>query len=534
MSSALLLCLLLRLSSAVLSGIATQKMYLPYKSNLLTCLNTTTEYFNSKIHMCCSRCPPGKKALETCTEMSDTVCENCGPHQYTEHWNTLRKCMACEAHCDKDQEMVQDCTPSTKQICQCREGLHCIDSTKDTCNRCRKNTECQEGRGVIEQGTKQKDVKCAPCAAGSFSNEVSSTEPCHPHTDCRMLGRKTSQNGTSTRDAICSNELLPQILTTRVTSSATGPSSPALTQVTHPTEIEPESAITFNTNMSPVNMSPNRKHSTESFLPSYWTAVICVTLISVIVMVIVVLVCHKKRGRMTDLWDQNANVPKDKVDPVDTDCLIVVPESELEVVSPRNGMCEQNDGVTGSVPRTDRLCSLSRSSSSGSGGVRRKPGTGYSSKEEEQTQTHLAIAHLNNYSRIDSLEDQGYISRESRPSSGAPSPVMEFSGNPTVSVTINTGKCYVNCCHRQGGGTSGAVSAEEDFPAPEEEEGTEVDEGFPIQEEQKVSESEKWKEAGLPVEAESECHWRQCNSVKQQEDGKELQLPVQDTSGNIY
>ncbi|GCB81768.1 hypothetical protein scyTo_0021459, partial [Scyliorhinus torazame] len=466
----------------------------------------------------------GMRALQACTAMADTVCGSCGPNQYTEHWNTLKKCMACVAHCDKDQEMVQDCTSSSKRICQCREGQHCIDSTKDTCNRCRRNTECQIGLGVIKQGTKQNDVKCAPCPAGTFSNNVSSTELCRPHTDCAKLWRKTSQNGTSTTNAICSNELLPPPAVTRDTSSTPRPSSSALTKEER--DITPINEIS-------VSPAPTWKPISEGFQTVRWVILICVFLFVILITVtVVIMVCRKTRGRKPDLWDQNANVPKGLDDPVDRVCLIA--ETVLEAERPRDGMCVQDDDITGSASRSERLCSLSRSSSSGSGGVRKKPGIGYNAKEEEQTQTHLALTHLNNYSRIDSQEDQGYISRESRPSSGAPSPVMEFSGNPTVSVTINTGKCYVSCCHRQGGGAPGPVSAEEDFPAPEEGEGTEVDEGFPIQEEQKASEPEEWKEAGVPVEAESECRWRRYNSVRHCEDGERLQLPVQDTSGNTY
>ncbi|XP_078094976.1 uncharacterized protein LOC144509893 isoform X2 [Mustelus asterias] len=508
------------------------KVHLPYKSNSSTCLNTTTEYFNSRMGMCCSKCPPGMKMTVYCTANVDSVCEGCGSNQYTEHWNRLKKCIACVAPCDKDQEMILNCTVSTKRICQCHEGLHCIDSTKDTCNHCRRNTACQEGQGVIEQGTKQSDVKCAPCAAGTFSNTVSSTEPCHPHTDCALLWRKTLQNGTSTRDAICSKELTlhPPV---RETSSTPRPSSPALTQVTHTTKTEPGNVIARSITQIPDDTAPSRNPSPEGSQIIFWITVVCVPSIVVIILAFVTLMCvrHNIRGKKSELWDQNANVPKKMDDPVETVRLISVPESALEAVSSQNGVCEQNNGVTGS--QAECPCSPSRSNSSGSGGVRQKPGPGFSSKEEEQTQTHVALTHLNNYSRIDSQEDQGYISRESRPSSGAPSPVMEFNGNPTVSVTINTGKCYVNCCHRQGGGAPGPVSAEEDFPTPEEE-GTEVDEGFPIQEEQQASEPEKWKEAGVSVEAESECHWRQYNSVPHQEDGEELQLPVQDTSGNIY
>uniref|UniRef100_UPI00398E90B9 tumor necrosis factor receptor superfamily member 1B-like n=1 Tax=Pristiophorus japonicus TaxID=55135 RepID=UPI00398E90B9 len=527
------LCLLLSLSSAALSDIAIRKDYPPYKKTLLNCLNTTTEYFDSKIQMCCSKCPPGWRKSQQCSATTDTECARCGEHQFTGFWNTLKKCRACEATCSTDQEMVQDCTRTTMRICHCREGLHCIDSTTTTCNHCQKHTACQEGHGVNVQGTKDTNVECAPCDSGTFSNNVSATERCTPHTDCAMQGRKTLHNGSSITDAVCSNELLPR----RGTTQKSGLSLPALIQVTHPTEVEAEtvSSSDITPSIGSMLVEPSMNSSPAPSLSlNLVVAISCGTIIMIGVAIVIMFCLLRKRAvRKPDLWDPSPNVPSAKANPVETVCLIGVNESELEVVSPGNGMCEQNSNGTGSVSGADQLGSLSRSSSSGSRGVRRKPDTGYSLKEEDRTQTHLALAHFNNYSRIDSQEDQGYISRESRPSSGTPSPVIECGGNPTVSVTINTGKCYVNFCHRRGDVDSGPGPAEEDFPAPVEE-GTEVDEGYPIQEEQKGLESDKWKEAGVLVGAESEGHWRQYNSTPHQEDRKELQLSVQDTSGNVY
>ncbi|XP_048417394.1 tumor necrosis factor receptor superfamily member 1B-like isoform X2 [Stegostoma tigrinum] len=537
MNSKPILWLFLSLSCAALIriGTGTLKVYLPYRSESSSCQNTVSEYFDRTISMCCSKCPPGMKREVMCTNNADTMCKPCGLNQYTAYWNMLKKCMSCQAPCKEDQDMVQDCTSSTKRICQCKQGLHCIDSAKDTCNQCRKNTECKEGQGVVKQGTKDTDVKCAPCPPGTFSNKVSSTKPCQPHIDCTMLRRKILQNGTSTRDAVCSDELLPLPPALSWTPSALQTSSltPTPQQLTYLTEVQPVSI----TSWTPVSTTPNRKPSTEELLPGQWAVVICVSSVIMIFVIIVMLACvlRRRAGRKPDLWNQNPNIPMKKTDPGEMVFLIGVNESDLEAAKAQIGSIEQKEYQIESVPGTEHSCSLSRSSSgSGSGGVRRKPGIGYSSKEEECTQTHHALAHFNNCSHIDSQEDQGYISRESRPSSGAPSPVMEFSGNPTVSVTINTGKCYVNCCHRLGAGSSGPVSAEEDCPAPAEEEGTEVDEGFPIQEEHKDSESENWKVAGVPVEAESEDCWQTCSSVQQLEDVKELQLPIQDTSGNMY
>ncbi|XP_069771673.1 uncharacterized protein [Narcine bancroftii] len=135
--------------------------------------------------------------------------------------------------------------------------------------------------------------------------------------------------------------------------------------------------------------------------------------------------------------------PVRDVSQVEAICLISGNETEGEGMVAGDQTCKQNGGPT-SVG--DQLPSLPMKSSGDSQGTRRKPDLGNGLKEEDRSQANFAAP--NNYSPMDCQEDQGYISRESRPSSGTPSPVLEFSGNPTVSVTINTGKCFVNCYYQ--------------------------------------------------------------------------------------
>ncbi|XP_051895586.1 tumor necrosis factor receptor superfamily member 16-like [Pristis pectinata] len=505
---------LLYLLLTVLPGIAAHQDYPTIRKSLSDCSNKTTEYIARGLQLCCSKCRPGTHQLQACSKDMDTQCRPCGNNQYTAYWNTLKKCRGCEAQCSEDQEEVQACTSTSMRVCLCREGSYCIDAAGKTCNQCRKYSECKEGYGVIEQGTKDTDVKCAPCASGTFSDKVSYTEECRPHTECETKGRKTLRKGSSMNDTVCSELLLPMppAQTKAIPTSTPQPST--LTQVTHWTEKE----------------EPTMIHGTETsldFSSSSWLVVICVGIFALITVAVVITVCvnRKRKGRKPDL---KADVPVKNVSQMEAICLISGNEIEPEGVVPRNGTCGQNSGA---LPVGDQLPSLSRSSSGESRGVRRKPDVENSLKEEDQMQAHFAT--LNNYSQMDCQEDQGYISRESRPSSGTPSPVLEFIGNPTVSVTINTGKCFVNCCHCPEDKAAGPSSDEDQYHAPEEEEGIEVDEGFPIQEEQKDSESGKWKEDGGSVEAvQKDCWWY--NSVPHQEDGKESHLPVQDTSGNVY
>ncbi|XP_072101249.1 uncharacterized protein [Mobula birostris] len=498
---------LLYLLLTVLARSAAHQDYPTIKKKLSDCSNRTIEYISKQHQVCCSKCRPGTHQIQACSRDVDTQCSPCGTSQYTAYWNTLKKCKGCEALCGEDQEEVQACTSTSMRVCQCRSGFHCIDPSGKTCNQCRKHTECKEGHGVIEKGTGDSDVKCGPCALGTFSDKVSSTDPCRPHTVCAEKGRKTLQEGSSVEDTECSRELLPVL---PVPKSTIQPSSPA--QVTYQTKKEEPTAIVFKINQK------------ETSLPRPWVAVICVATFVLLAVAVVITVCVicKRKGRRPE---PKTEVAEKNVCQVETICLIAGNESNpVGVVSgDRNG--GQNGGP---LPLDGQPPSLSRSVSKESQGVRRKLDTENSPKEEDQLQSHFAP--LNSYAQMDCQEDQGYISRESRPSSGSPSPVIEFSGNPTVSVTINTSKCFVNCYHRPEDRAADPGTNEDQYRAPEAEEGTEVDEGFPVQEEQRDSDSETWKEDGGSVQ---EDRWWY-NPVPHQENGKESHLPVQDTSGKVY
>ncbi|XP_032904120.1 tumor necrosis factor receptor superfamily member 1B-like [Amblyraja radiata] len=490
-----------------LPGVAVQQDYSPPMKSASDCLNKTTEYFNKDLNLCCSNCQPGTRVAQYCTKEMDTQCKPCGDKQFTAYWHRMKKCKGCAAQCSDDQEQEQPCTLTTMRICRCRQGFHCIDLSDRTCNQCQKHHECKAGFGVIAQEDKDADVKCAPCASGTFSNSISSTEACKLHTECPALGRKILQEGTSEEDVVCSDELQPRSPTPR-TIVATVAGGPPLPQVTSETTVEPINE-TLATGSGPPLHVPSRP----------WLLGIGFGILALIVLAVVATVCflHKRKGRDPDPKDR---VPLNNVAQVETICLI----SETEAKQlPGSRTWEQNGGV-GSLG--DHRSSLSRSSSEESRDARKN-----GLKEVDQLQTHDAL--LKNDSQGDCQEDQGYISRESRPSSGTPSPIMEFSGNPTVSVTINTGKCFVNCYHCQEDKSSGPGLDVDQSRAPEEEQGIEMDEGFPIQEEQRDSDSEKWKENGSSVVAVPQASWLD-NSVPHQEEGKESHLPVQDTSGNVY
>ncbi|XP_007463241.1 PREDICTED: tumor necrosis factor receptor superfamily member 1B isoform X2 [Lipotes vexillifer] len=111
------------------------------------------EYYNTKVQMCCSKCPPGYHVQSLCNKTSDTVCDSCERSTYTRLWNLVPACFSCNSRCSS--------------------------------------------------GTATSNVACAPCAPGTFSDTTSSTDSCRPHRICSSVAIR----GTSEMDAVCTSVL---------------------------------------------------------------------------------------------------------------------------------------------------------------------------------------------------------------------------------------------------------------------------------------------------------------------------------------
>ncbi|KAF7219061.1 tumor necrosis factor receptor superfamily member 19L [Nothobranchius furzeri] len=77
---------------------------------------------------------------------------------------------------------------------QCRWGDGCV------CQQCaagqEPSTACEQIQSPAEE------VQCQPCPPGRFSDALDS-EPCFPHTSCKLLSRKLAVSGTVSSDAVC-------------------------------------------------------------------------------------------------------------------------------------------------------------------------------------------------------------------------------------------------------------------------------------------------------------------------------------------
>ncbi|CAL1608314.1 unnamed protein product [Knipowitschia caucasica] len=153
--------------------------------------------------LCCSRCPPGQKLKQECTEAQDSVCEPCGAQQFAERWNYASNCGSCvKCKESKGLRYAQNCSSTTKAKCVCQPHRYCFMGYKDGyCQECGLFTKCRQGFGVSVQGTASSDVQCQRCEDGTFSASVSSTETCKPHSPCDET--HVISKGNATADTVC-------------------------------------------------------------------------------------------------------------------------------------------------------------------------------------------------------------------------------------------------------------------------------------------------------------------------------------------
>ncbi|TKC51024.1 hypothetical protein EI555_003169 [Monodon monoceros] len=156
-------------------AVPTQAVFIPYVPEPGSSCRLQ-EYYNTKVQMCCSKCPP-------------------------------------------DQLETQACTAKQNRICTCKPGWYCTLGRQEGCRLCVPLRKCGPGFGVAKPGTATSNVACAPCAPGTFSDTTSSTDTCRPHRICSSVAIR----GTSEMDAVCTS-VLP---TLKVTPG------PALTRSQH-------------------------------------------------------------------------------------------------------------------------------------------------------------------------------------------------------------------------------------------------------------------------------------------------------------
>ncbi|KAI4576239.1 hypothetical protein MJT46_002074 [Ovis ammon polii x Ovis aries] len=183
---------------------------LPYHTENQSCGDQEKEYYESKLRLCCSRCPPGTHISTKCSRLQNTVCATCPEKSYNEHWNHLSFCQLCRP-CDKMLGFVElmPCTSNRKTQCHCQPGMYCVFWNSE-CEHCEPLSDCPPGtEAELKDEVTEANSNCVPCKAGHFQNTSSPTARCQPHTRCEDQGLVEEAPGTPQSDTSCRNPQEP-------------------------------------------------------------------------------------------------------------------------------------------------------------------------------------------------------------------------------------------------------------------------------------------------------------------------------------
>uniref|UniRef100_A0A8C6SV93 Tumor necrosis factor receptor superfamily, member 1B n=1 Tax=Neogobius melanostomus TaxID=47308 RepID=A0A8C6SV93_9GOBI len=181
-----------------------QTRSLPYVVDTNHNCSAPDMYVREGTDLCCSRCPPGYKLKRDCNETHDTDCEPCGTGQFMEKWNYSPNCLSCPRCKEaKGLQYAVPCSSTTRAKCDCMPGRYCYMRNNQGCQECVSYKTCKQGFGVSVPGTLNSDARCLKCPEGTFSDTVSFTDTCKPHTTCDE--RDIISKGNATSDTVCNS-----------------------------------------------------------------------------------------------------------------------------------------------------------------------------------------------------------------------------------------------------------------------------------------------------------------------------------------
>ncbi|KAM9764411.1 uncharacterized protein ACBT57_026262 isoform 4-T6 [Dama dama] len=121
----------------------------------------------------CSRvCPAGYYVSRPISQDHPIgACSPCEPGTFRAHPSVETQCLPC-AQCREDQEVVKQCSPTSDQECQCRQGKFFCDSVDcaESCIRC-------EDSAVLQPCNATSDAVCATNPQSGSRNMPSGYSP---------------------------------------------------------------------------------------------------------------------------------------------------------------------------------------------------------------------------------------------------------------------------------------------------------------------------------------------------------------------
>ncbi|KAL6111943.1 tnfrsf1b [Pungitius sinensis] len=324
------------------------------------CLNSTTEYLSDNSQLCCKKCPPGHRQTQECSETTETVCERCPPDHFMENWNYAPNCFYC-AKC-KPKKGLQDaqvCSSTQSSRCKCQPNMFCLMEFDDPfCTACSRYTPCLRGAGVFVQGTANTDVKCKQCPSGTFSDTVSSTKACRPHTDCK--GRVLVMKGNATADNVCEPQAFaptawPRGLDHRPPDERDAASTVSATLDSKAPRGQTEATLPIRTSSSRPEINPSTKPPPPGRLPGVTLVAVIASVIGLLlffIAIVLLFICKpvwKKDDAARFIPKLDANGNCERVDKLGQDYIgenhlnyIKVPSPEHQSLLQRGETCSDH------------------------------------------------------------------------------------------------------------------------------------------------------------------------------------------------
>ncbi|XP_019602237.2 tumor necrosis factor receptor superfamily member 9 [Rhinolophus sinicus] len=131
----------------------------------------------------CRNCPAGT----FCGKNKDPICIPCPTNSFSST-SGQKACDIC-SQCAGVFRTKKSCSPTSNAECECVSGFHCLGAGCAMCEE-----DCKRGQELTKEG-------CKDCDFGTFNDQKHGV--CRPWTDCSLDGKSVLVNGTKERDVVC-------------------------------------------------------------------------------------------------------------------------------------------------------------------------------------------------------------------------------------------------------------------------------------------------------------------------------------------
>uniref|UniRef100_A0A3P8WWS5 Tumor necrosis factor receptor superfamily, member 1a n=1 Tax=Cynoglossus semilaevis TaxID=244447 RepID=A0A3P8WWS5_CYNSE len=136
-------CVSLRDAALLMTPLVLQCLFVPVLGQGSEEHTCPPEDYSPKAGVCCNKCHPGFKLVETCNATGQrSNCVPCPQRQFMDKKNFFRYCRTCRRCKEiKKEYEISACTAESNTVCQCKDGYYRYNIDAET-YECRKCSQC--------------------------------------------------------------------------------------------------------------------------------------------------------------------------------------------------------------------------------------------------------------------------------------------------------------------------------------------------------------------------------------------------------